>query len=353
MPDDMQFLLYGATGYTGQLIAEYAASFGLKPILAGRSEAKVKALAESLGLEYRVFDLADTAALDAALKETPVVLHAAGPFMFTAKPMLEACLRTGTHYLDITGEIAVFEMAARMDKKAREAGIMLLPGAGFDVVPTDCLALHLKNRMPDATHLQLAFAGLGGGVSQGTAATMAENLGEGGAMRKDGKIVKVPMGHKSMIVPFRDKSLFVMSIPWGDVSTAYHSTGIPNIETYMGFSPSAYRWVKLQRYFNWLLRTSFVRNIVKKRIKERPAGPTPEQRARSKSFVWGRVSNAEGKVLEAQLVTPEGYTLTALTSLLIAKKVLNGNAPVGFQTPAKAYGEDLILEVEGTERVDQ
>lgn len=349
----MQFLLYGATGYTGQLIAEYAASFGLKPILAGRSEAKVKALAESLGLEYRVFDLADTAALDAALKETPVVLHAAGPFMFTAKPMLEACLRTGTHYLDITGEIAVFEMAARMDKKAREAGIMLLPGAGFDVVPTDCLALHLKNRMPDATHLQLAFAGLGGGVSQGTAATMAENLGEGGAMRKDGKIVKVPMGHKSMIVPFRDKSLFVMSIPWGDVSTAYHSTGIPNIETYMGFSPSAYRWVKLQRYFNWLLRTSFVRNIVKKRIKERPAGPTPEQRARSKSFVWGRVSNAEGKVLEAQLVTPEGYTLTALTSLLIAKKVLNGNAPVGFQTPAKAYGEDLILEVEGAERIDQ
>lgn len=350
MPNDMQFLLYGATGYTGQLIAEYAASFGLKPILAGRSEAKVKAMADSLGLEYRVFDLADTAALDAALQETPVVLHAAGPFMFTAKPMIEACLRTGTHYLDITGEIAIFEMAARMDKKAREAGIMLLPGAGFDVVPTDCLALHLKNRMPDATHLQLAFAGMGGGVSQGTATTMAENLGEGGAMRKDGKIVKVPLGHNAMIVPFRAKSLFVMSIPWGDVSTAYHSTDIPNIETYMAFSPSAYRWVKLQRYFNWLLRTSFVRNIVKKRIKERPAGPTPEQRARSKSFVWGRVSNADGKVLEAQLVTPEGYTLTALTSLLITKKVLNGNAPIGFQTPSKAYGEDLILEVEGAER---
>lgn len=349
MPNDMQFLLYGATGYTGQLIAEYADSFGLKPILAGRSEAKVKAMADSLGLEYRVFDLADTAALDAALQETPVVLHAAGPFMFTAKPMMEACLRTGTHYLDITGEIAIFEMAARMDKKAREAGIMLLPGAGFDVVPTDCLALHLKNRMPDATLLQLAFAGMGG-VSHGTAATMAENLGEGGAMRKDGKIVKVPLGHNAMIVPFRAKSLFVMSIPWGDVSTAYHSTGIPNIETYMAFSPSAYRWVKLQRYFNWLLRTSFVRNIVKKRIKERPAGPTPEKRARSKSFIWGRVSNAEGKVLEAQLVTPEGYTLTALTSLLITKKVLNGNAPIGFQTPSKAYGEDLILEVDGAER---
>ncbi len=348
----MKFLLYGATGYTGQLIADYAASFGLQPILAGRSRAKVEAMAEAMQMEYRVFDLNDTAALDAALKETPVVLHAAGPFMFTAKPMLEACLRTGTHYLDITGEIAVFEMAARMDRKAAEAGIMMMPGAGFDVVPTDCLALHLKNRMPDATQLQLAFAGLGGGLSRGTATTMAENLGEGGAMRKDGKIVKVPVGHKSMIVPFKAKPLFVMSIPWGDVSTAYYSTGIPNIETYTGFSPAAYRWVKLQRYFNWLLRTRMVRNIVKKRINERPAGPAPEQRAKTRSFIWGRVSNAEGKALESQLITRDGYTLTALTSLCIAGKVLKGNAPAGFQTPAKAYGADLIMEIEGTERFD-
>lgn len=348
----MKFLLYGATGYTGQLIAEHATAFGLQPILAGRSRSKLEAMAQALNMEYRVFDLGDTAALDAALKETPVVLHAAGPFMFTAKPMLEACLRTGTHYLDITGEIAVFEMAARLGRKAADAGIMVMPGTGFDVVPTDCTALYLKNRMPDATHLQLAFAGLGGGVSQGTASTMAENLGEGGAVRKDGKIVRVPMGHKSMIVPFKAKPLFVMSIPWGDVSTAYYSTGIPNIETYVGFSPSAYRWVKLQRYFNWLLRTRMVRNMVKKRIRERPAGPSPEQRAKTKSYVWGRVSNAAGATLEAQLITPDGYTLTALSSLIIAKKVLEGNAPVGFQTPAKAYGADLIMEVEGVERFD-
>lgn len=347
----MKFLLYGATGYTGQLIAEYAASFGLQPILAGRSADKIKAMAEQLNLEYRVFDLSDTEALDAALRETPVVLHAAGPFMHTARPMLEACLRTGTHYLDITGEISVFEMASRLDAKAKAAGIMILPGAGFDVVPTDCLAVYLKSRMPDATHLQLAFAGLGGGVSHGTATTMAENLGEGGAVRKDGKIVRVPTGHKSMIVPFKAKPLFVMSIPWGDVSTAYHSTGIPNIETYMAFSPSAYRWVKLQRWFNWLLRTNLVKNFVKNRIRQRPAGPSPERRAKAKSYIWGRATNAAGTTLEAQLVTPEGYTLTALTSLLIAKKVLAGNAPVGFQTPAKAYGADLILEVEGTERM--
>ncbi len=345
----MSFLLYGASGYTGQLIAEQAIAQGLKPTLAGRSQAKIQPIAEALQLPYKVFDLQHTAALEAALREVPVVLHAAGPFMFTAKPMMEACLRTGTHYLDITGEIAVFETAARLDGQARQAGIMLLPGAGFDVVPTDCLALHLKNQMPNAQFLQLAFAGLGG-VSQGTATTMAENLGEGGAVRKDGKIVRVPLGHKTMTIPFKARPLFAMTIPWGDVSTAYYSTGIPNIETYMAISPAAYRWVRLQHYFNWLLRTRWVRAYVKSRIRRRPAGPSPERRAKSRSFVWGQVSNATGQVLEAQLVVPEGYTLTALTSLLIVQKVLQGQVPAGFQTPAKAYGADLIMEVAGVER---
>lgn len=346
----MEFLLYGATGYSGQLIAEYAASFGLRPILAGRSAEKVKALAQAMKLDYRVFDLSDHKAMDEALKSTTVVLHAAGPFMFTAKPMIEACIRNKVHYLDITGEIGVFETAARMDKKAKEAGIMLMSGTGFDVVPTDCLALFLKQQMPDASHLQLAFAGLGGGMSQGTALTMSEGLGQGSAIRQNGKIIKVPLGYKSMVIPFKAKPLLVMNIPWGDVSTAYYSTGIPNIETYTGISPGAYRMVKWQKYFNWLLRTEFVKKIVQDRIRKRPAGPSPERRARAKSYVWGKVSNPAGESLEAQLVAPEGYTLTALSSLTITKKVLQGNAPVGFQTPAMAYGADLILEIEGVER---
>jgi len=348
----MSLLLYGATGYTGQLIAEYAGQYGLQPILAGRSEGKVKALAARWSLPWRAADLNDPAELDAMMKGITVVLHAAGPFQHTAKPMLEACLRNRVHYLDITGEIAIFEMAARMDEKAKAAGIMLLPGAGFDVVPTDCLALYLKNKLPDATHLQLAFAS-GAGLSHGTATTMAENLGEGGAVRQNGKIIRVPMlGHKTMTVPFPGKPLFVMTIPWGDVSTAFYSTGIPNIETYTGVSPASYKWIRRQRYFNWLLRMTWVRNFAKNRIKQRPAGPSPEKRQRSSSLVWGKVYNAAGKSAEATLRTPEGYTLTALTSLLIAKKVLKGNAPIGFQTPAKAYGADLILEIAGVERGD-
>ena len=348
----MKFLLYGAYGYTGELIARYCKQFNLTPILAGRNEAKLKAVAEKYGYPYQVFDLSETGKLDAALREVPVVLHAAGPFVHTARPMMEACLRTGTHYLDITGEIAVFETAYRLDNQAKSAGVMLLPGAGFDVVPTDCLALYLKNKLPDATHLKLAFAGIGAGVSHGTALTMAENLGAGGAVRTNGKIVKMPLGHKTLRFPAGEKQLFAMTIPWGDVSTAYHSTGIPNIEVYTGVPPSTHKNVQRMRYLNWLLRTSLVKNFVRKRIHSRPAGPPDEHREKGRSYVWGEVKNASGDTRQATLETPEGYTLTALSSLIITKKVLEGNFKTGFQTPAKAYGADLVMEVGNVSRVD-
>ena len=175
----MKFLLYGANGYTGQLITRYSKEYGLTPILAGRTESKIKPLADTYNLDYKIFSLDNQSDVDAALSDVKIVLHAAGPFMHTAQPMIEACLRNGVHYLDITGEIGVFEMAHRYDKQAGEKGIVIMPGVGFDVVPTDCMAVYLKNKMPDATHLKLAFGNVGGGWSQGTATTMVEGLGEG------------------------------------------------------------------------------------------------------------------------------------------------------------------------------
>ena len=344
------FLLYGANGYTGQLIAKMAVEYGLSPVLAGRNASSLQSLADSLKLPYKVIDLADTTSLHEALNEVEVVLHAAGPFQFTSKAMIEACLATKTHYLDITGEISVFERAKQYDTRARESGIMVMPGVGFDVVPTDCTALYLKQQLPDATHLKLAFAKIGGKLSHGTAATMAENLGEGGAVRVNGKIVKKPLGHKSFWVDFGVKKLFVMCIPWGDVSTAYTTTGIPNIEAYTGSSPKTFSLLKWQGLYNWLLRTSFVRNYTKKKIKQKPAGPSDAMRVKAMSLVWGEVTNAAGQKATARLQAPEGYTLTAMSSLLITQKVLQGNYKPGYQTPAGAYGADLILEIAGVKR---
>ena len=344
------FLLYGANGYTGELIARYAHEYNLQPILAGRNKEALTVLAAKLSLPYKVIDLDDTPALLAALKEVRVVVHAAGPFQFTAKQMVEACLKTSTHYLDINGDVAVFEMLKQYDTAAKHAGIMIMPGVGFDVVPTDCLALLLKKLLPDAVKLQLAFAMTGGGLSHGTATTMANRLGEGGAVRKDGKIVTIPLGKKGMWVDFGEKKLFVMSIPWGDVSTAYFTTGIPNIETYAGVSPKTYRLLKLQPLFNWLLRRSFMRNFIKRKINNRAPGPTDEMREKQRALVWGQVTNAEGKTASARLSGPEGYTLTLHSTLIIVQKVLDGNFIAGYQTPAKVYGEDLVLQVPGVTR---
>ncbi|MBK9484816.1 MAG: saccharopine dehydrogenase NADP-binding domain-containing protein [Chitinophagaceae bacterium] len=343
-----QLLLYGANGYTGKLIAKLAATYNLQPILAGRTEANIKPLAAELQLPYRIIDLDNKEQLENALSAVKLVLHAAGPYVYTAKQMIEACLQTGVHYIDINGDISVFEMLKKYDAAAKEKSIMVMPGVGFDVVPTDCIALQLKNKMPDATHLKLAFASIGGSLSHGTATTMTGKIGEGGAARENGMIVRKPLGQKGMWVNFGTKKLFVMTIPWGDISTAYTTTGIPNIETYTGMAPKVYRILKLQWAFNWLLRTEFVRNIIRKKIKAKPAGPSDEQRKNSSSLVWGEATNPSGEKLTACISCLDGYSLTAHSSLLISKKILDGNFKTGYQTPSGCYGENLIMEVPGS-----
>lgn len=341
------FLLYGANGYTGQLIARLASAYGLRPILAGRNKATLEPLARELGLDYRVLGLEEKQKLESALREVPLVVHAAGPFIHTLKPMIEACLETGRHYLDINGDINCFEQIKTYNNTARERGIMLMPGVGFDVVPTDCLSLFLKEKLPDANRLKIAFASIGSTISHGTAMTMAGKLGDGGMIRKDGKIISRPLGENGMNVTFGDREIFVMSIPWGDISTAYHTTGIPNIETFTAVPKRAYNILKFQWLFNWLLRTELVRNYLRKKINQRPAGPDDTMRAKAKSLVWAEVTNEKGEKKSATLVGPEGYTMTAHGALIITQLVMAGKFKPGYQTPAGCYGANLVLDIPG------
>jgi len=343
------FLIYGANGYTGELIAREAAKRGLQPILSGRSQNKVEPLAKELNLTCRTFSLEDKKSLEYTLKEVDFVIHCAGPFSLTSKPMVEACLRTGKHYLDITGEIAVFEAMARRNAQAKEAGIMIMPGVGFDVVPSDCLAMHLKNRLPSATNLTLAFYGLGR-ISHGTQATMTMNVGRGGAIRKDSKIVNVPAAWRTREIDFGEFTKKGVTIPWGDVSTAFYSTRIPNIEVYAVLPEENLRMLRLSHYIGWLLATKPVQNYLQKQIP--PGGPNEAERAEGKTYLWGEASDDNGNKVKSRLNCPEGYTMTVLTALEIAGKVLAGNFRVGFQTPAKCYGADLVLEIERVKRED-
>ncbi|MGK7389901.1 MAG: saccharopine dehydrogenase family protein [Candidatus Cyclobacteriaceae bacterium M2_1C_046] len=341
-------LIYGAYGYTGKLIVKEAVDKGLKPILGGRNSDKLEKLSKQYDLPAVVLDLNEKDKLEDALKNVDVVIHCAGPFSATAIPMAEACLRTKTHYLDITGEYNVFQQLHKKDDQAKGAGVMILPGAGFDVVPSDCLASHLHKKIPDATHLLLAFTSKGGGVSRGTAKTMIEGSSEGQRYRKDGNLVTAPLGQHTKEIDYGPLKQLSVAISWGDIVTAYYSTGISNIEVYTGTKKKQVSQMKWMHRLRWIMKLNPIKNFLKKQVDKRPAGPSEEKRAKSETYLYGKIWNNKAEY-EARMITLNGYTLTAKSSVLIASKILSGNFKPGFQTPATAYGADLILEIPGSE----
>ncbi len=352
MKNSSQIVVYGSYGYTGKLIVNLCRTRNLEVVLAGRNEAQLKVQSQQTGYPYQVVDSQDAAGLKKLLQPAAVVIHCGGPFRYTAKIMADACLATQTHYTDITGEYLVFESLPDLDQLAKEKGIMIMPGTGFDVVPSDCLALHLKKRLPSATHLQLAFTMSKGGLSRGTKKSMTEGLGNGGLIRKDGKLTHINLGDKFLDIDFGSFKTMALCIPWGDISTAWRSTGIPNIEVYTGATDKMIRNARMTKYINWFLRLRWVKNIALKQIDKRPPGPSDEKRESGRSFLWGKVWDGSGKECVSRLETVSGYSLTAKTAVLIAEKILKSDFKAGYQTPAMMYGADLILEVEGSSRTD-
>lgn len=341
-------LVYGATGYTGRLVVERAVARGMTPILAGRSRTAVAALAKQRGLDWRAFAMDDNVA--AHLGGIGTVVHAAGPFSATSEPMVRGCLAARAHYIDITGEIDVFEALAARDAEAKAAGIVLLPGAGFDVVPSDCLAAHVKRRLPGATALDLVIGGLAN-VSRGTAKTMAEGIGKGTRIRDGGVIVEldsVPRG----TADFGGGLKPTVGVSWGDVSTAYHSTGIPDIRVFFEASPGIERALAMPGWIRRFLSTRIGQTLARAMIDRMPPGPDADARAKGRAILIANAVDAAGKQVTSQLETPEGYALTAQTAVEIARRVHAGEVAPGFQTPTSAFGPDFVLGFKGVTRRD-
>jgi len=332
-----QWMIYGANGYTGRLTVLEAVKRGMSPILAGRNAAALAELAAEMGLEARVFDLKSSAEVVENLADCRLVLHCAGPFSATSQPMIAACLAAGVHYLDITGEISVFANAHKQADAARRADVVLIPGVGFDVVPSDCLAASLVQALPAAIELCLAFEA-GGGPSPGTAKTSTEGLARGGAIRKDGKLTKVPLAWKSRSIPFAHGERMAMTIPWGDVFTAYISTGVPDIEVYMSVPPATIRRLQRMRWLQPLLGTAMVQNFMKKRVERSVKGPNDARRQNTDAQLWGQVKSADGRTVSGTMTTPNGYDLTVIASLGIAAHLLQNDVEGGFYTPSMLMG---------------
>jgi short subunit dehydrogenase-like uncharacterized protein len=347
------FLIYGSYGYTGKLIVDHAVKEGLNPILAGRDEKRLSVQARQHNLKYRAFSLAEAAKLDSALHEVDAVLHCAGPFVHTFRQMAEACLRTRKHYVDISGEIPGFEDLAAMDGQAKQMEIMLLPGSGFDVVPSDCLAMHLKQRLPSATHIHLFLRGVGAGVSRGTAKSAIENMQRQGMIRREGKLVTVPPAWQVLEQDFGHGPVKVVSVGWGDISTAYHSTGIPNIETYFALPQIAISFMKSMQVFGPVMYNRLAKTSLKMLINTfLPPGPNDEERKKRFATIIGEATDGNGNRAISKVITPEGYTCTALTTVEIMKRILKNDFKIGFQTSSLAYGSDFILQFERVQRED-
>ncbi len=350
-PAEAPLLVYGASGYSGELIARRAVERGLRPVLAGRTAAPVERLAAELGLSHRVFALDDAAAVDRGLEGVAAVLHCAGPFSRTSRPMADGCLRRKVHYLDITGEGVVFAALARRDAEAKAAGVTLLPGVGFDVVPSDGLAAHLARRLPGAARLTLAFKAIGQ-ASRGTTLTALEGIHLGGMVRRGGKLTRVPAAWRTRDIDFGRGPVRCMTIPWGDVWTAWHTTGIPDIEVYLAAPPALRAMTRASRVLGPVLGSRPVQRAMAAWVRARVTGPDTAARARGRSLLYGEVEHADGRRAAARLVAPEAYAFTALAAVECAGRVLAGAARPGFLTPSMAFGPDLVLSIAGVERID-
>jgi short subunit dehydrogenase-like uncharacterized protein len=343
----MSWLIYGANGYTGALIAREAKRRGLAPILAGRSASKLNPLAKELDLPLRVFPVDEPIAVSEALAGVSLVLHCAGPFSQTGAPMLQGCLRAKAHYLDISGEISCFEYAHARHLEAQSLNLVVCPGVGFDVVPTDCVAATLKQALPDANALALGFES-SSGVSRGTAKTMIESLPLGGCVRRDGKLIEVSHMYRTRRIDFGAGEKLAATIPWGDVATAYYTTEIPNIEVYIPVSWSVAQLAKVSTLIRFVTASTLVQAALRAPVQLGAAGPDDQARESAVTHVWGEAVNASGQRKTARLTTANGYALTITASLAVVQKLLQGAPAGGYYTPSRLMGADFASSLPGS-----
>jgi short subunit dehydrogenase-like uncharacterized protein len=298
-----------------------------------------------------VFDLNDSAATQSALQDVRVVAHCAGPFAATSARMIDACLATGSHYLDITGEVPVFLAAQARHSDALDAGVVLCPGSGFDVIPTDCVAASLKLALPDATHLALGFD-MFAAMSPGTAKTTIEGMSNGGLIRENGLLRTTAIAADSRDIDFGRGVRHAASIPWGDVATAYFSTAIPNIVVYMAMPKAqalVMRW--LLNPLRPLLSSNKVQDWLKAQADQRINGPDEQQRPLYRAWVWGEARNAAGKTVRARLETANGYDVTVHGVLLTMRHLLDYQGEGGYFTPSRLLGPRCIEKLPGSSRI--
>lgn len=315
-------MIYGATGYMGRMAVEYAKKQGLDVVIAGRNLDKLRVLAAQLDVPYRVFT--PDARMAESLEGVGVLVNFAGPFAQTADSLMRSCIRAEVDYLDITAEINVYRLAERLGAEAAESGVMLLPGVGWDVVPTDCLAVHAARRVQDPQSLDIALQ-VAGSMSRGSALSVSEIIGAGLLARIDGQLVATPDAQPRRF-DFGDGLELCAPLSFGDLVTGWHSTGIPNIAMFVHFAVDP----------------------IQGDLSQLPEGPDAQQREAHRARAVAEVTAADGTVARSVIETVNGYTYTPIAAVEAARRVLGGERRPGFETPAKLLGVGFAERIAGT-----
>ena len=346
-------MIYGAYGFSGALNVREAVARGHQPLLAGRNRAKLMALADEMSLEFRVLEVDDERALAEFVAEFDLVLNAAGPFISTSRPMIQACLAGQAHYLDISGEHYVLEDTFAFDLLAKKAGMALIPGVGFDVVPSDCLARTVSEGLPSADKLEIAIAALGR-PSIGTIRTSMEIFSRGAVLRKNGVLEPFEYGRGAKEILFsHGKKWTTIPVPWADLATAYRTTNIPNITVYFAMQPRLIKFLNRgSPLAQWLLSSEALRKASKGLIRYLIKEPGEGGRREEKSFLWARVKDRDGSQNEAWMETGESYQFTAAAAVRCVEETVSSDL-TGALTPAQAFGADFVLGIEGTRRLER
>jgi short subunit dehydrogenase-like uncharacterized protein len=297
----------------------------------------VASLAHGINCDHRIFALDDYDAIDQNLQDIQLVANLAGPFHATQNPLIQSCIQTGTHYIDIAGEVPEMESAFMYDQQAKGAEMMIMPGAGFGVVPTDIAASLAKRHLPDATWLKIAYA-TAGGASRGTLKTILQDVDKPGFIRKNGKWKQANPASNQMEFSVKGKQYTAVYNPWrADLFTAHVSTLIPNIETYTVFPGII---VKMMHGKMLWLREF----ILKYGMKFLPAGPSMRSIHNGSTTIHTEAGINEEAVVKVNILGPEAYLFTVKTLLKISERILNGQVFAGTQTPS-VYGRELIENI--------
>lgn len=337
-------LLYGATGFTGAEIARMLAGT-VDLVIAGRNAAKVEGLARKIDTPWRAFALNDERAIDAALADIDLVLHAAGPFGSTALPMMEACLRSGVDYMDLGGEWPVFVDAMRLHAAACDAGIMILPGIGLTVAASDCLMATAMQRWPETTRLCLGIS-RAQIISRGSVESAAAVLSPQVIIRQNGAITTVPAGSLVRAFDFGEGLRETVAMSWADVVTAGVSTGVDAVEVY-----SEMRWPERASYRLSAITMDVVgaqaaQVIGKALSRVWPEGPDMAARGEASFVMVVHAIDPWRRERRLAMRTRDGYSFSVLTAVDAVRRVLAGEGDAGFQTPANAFGADFIFRAD-------